>query len=76
MVYVRPPAQQELDAPLEELKREREKYEAELERKQEERLKAFPPELRKRMQERYRESAAKTRHAMSSEPCRVLNPPF
>jgi hypothetical protein len=75
MVYVSPPGQQELNARFEEYEREKERFEAEVERKEEE---GRPPEFRKALEEHHREWEADMRRAEDTRngPCRVLSLPF
>jgi len=75
MVYVSPPGQRELNARFQEYEREKEKFLAEVERKEEE---GRPPEFRKALEQHHREWEAEMRHAESTRngPCQVLDLPF
>jgi len=84
-VYITPSRQQhETERWLEEQRRKQEKFEAEMKRRWEDGLKAFPPERRARLEQAHEEWEIRNKKEwekrrkteMSNGPCQVLNPLF
>jgi len=74
VVYVNPPGQKEFTSRMEELKKEREKTDAESKRKRKEYLATLPLELRTRLEQADEEWETKIKSETSNGPCQVLNP--